>query len=259
MQTTETRLQGAPNFRDIGGYRTANGRKVRTLRVFRSDGLHALTPSDFDALAGIGLRQVCDLRSEKERTKEPTVWPQHFVPKTVVMEVNTDVRAGGDSLYCLRKDPTERGAIELMLNAYRTVPGVLAKYIDTLFSSISNERDSPLVFHCSAGKDRTGMLSAIILLALGVPRETIYEDYLKTERYQDLSKRRASISDYLSSIYGTDPPPEDVLSALAGVREAYLDAALAAMGEHRGSIDDYLRGAGITESRIEQLRASLLE
>lgn len=259
MFETEIRLQGAPNFRDLGGYQVADGRKVRRGRVFRSEGLSTLTSEDFYALSKLGLRLVCDLRSQSERTKKPTVWPESFVPETVLMDVNADLRAGDEALAPLREDPTVHGATELMLDVYRKVPGVLTKYLGTLFSSLAGEDRSPLVFHCSAGKDRTGIVSAITLLALGVPRDIVYEDYLKTRNYQDVPKMHEQIAEYLVPIYAPEEPPYDVLSALVAVREIYLDEAMTAMGENKGSIEEYLRSAGITRTQTELLRASLLE
>lgn len=260
MSESEFRLEGAPNFRDLGGYATADGRKVRYGRMFRSDGLHALTEQDFDDLSRLGLRLVCDLRSEHERRKKPTVWPQRFVPQTVLMEVNADLRANNAGLLqILRQSPSPEGAAEMMASVYRLVPGMLAQYVATLFSALASEQQMPLVFHCSAGKDRTGILSAIILLALGVPRAAVLEDYLKTARYQNRSKLQLHLDEFLGPIFAPAKPPQEVVSILIGVESRYLEDALAAMGESDGRIDDYLHGAGVSREQIEAMRERLLE
>ena len=259
MTEFETRLEGAPNFRDLGGYPTVDGRKVRRGRVFRSDGLHALSERDFDDLSRLGLRLVCDLRSEYERKRKPTVWPQRFVPETVLMEVNADPRANHSGLLeMLQQDSSAQGATAMMSCVYRIVPGMLAQYIPSLFSALISDHQLPLVFHCSAGKDRTGILSAIILLALGVPREVVIEDYLKTARYQSRSKILHRANEFLEPIYAPASPPQEVASIIIGVERHFLEKALVTMGERDGRIDDYLRSAGVTQEQIERMRDRLL-
>ncbi|CAG4883141.1 Protein-tyrosine phosphatase [Georgfuchsia toluolica] len=259
MIESETRLEGAPNFRDLGGYPTVDGRKVRRGRVFRSDGLHALSERDFDDLSRLGLRLVCDLRSEYERKRKPTVWPQRFVPKTLLMEVNADPRVNHAGLLeMLHHDSSPQGAAAMMSSVYRLVPGMLAQYIPSFFSALVSNDQLPLVFHCSAGKDRTGILSAIILLALGVPREVVFEDYLKTVRYQNRLKLLLHVDEFLEPIYAPARPPQEVASILMGVERRFLEEALAVMGERDGRIDDYLLSAGVTQEQIERMRNRLL-
>ena len=258
MFDSEIRLEGVANFRDIGGYRTADGRKVRCRQIFRSGGLNNLTNNDFNTLSSLGLRLVCDLRSEHERSNEPTVWPKGFAPDTLHLNVNADLRAGNDEIIKeLLKDPSGRGAVTVMMNVYQQVPDMLKVYLGTIFSTLSAGNQVPLIFHCSAGKDRTGILSAITLLALGVPRDTVYEDYLKTRRY--LKPLELRISKFLQPIFAPKAPPQEVVMAFVDVRESYLDEAMAALGEKQGCIDDYLRSAGITGEQINLLRNSMLE
>lgn len=260
MNPAEIRLKGAPNFRDLGGYPAADGRKVRCGRVFRSGGLSKLTSDDVDVLSRLGLKLVCDLRSEHERNREPAAWSEKFKPRTLHFNVNADVRAGNaDLLGLLRQDPSERGAMAMMMDVYASVPGMLKDHVGTFFSALLDEKQVPLVLHCTAGKDRAGVLSAITLLTLGVPREAVYEDYMKTALYQDLPKLEAQVTPYLAPAFAPNQPPQEVLSILTGVRRDFLDAALGAMGEDNGRIDDYLRSAGITRPQIEQLRRTLLE
>ncbi len=258
MVDPEIKLEGVPNFRDLGGYRTADGRKIRHRRIFRSGGLNKLTNDDFITLSKLGLRLVCDLRSEHERRNEPTVWPEGLAPDTLHLNVNADLRAGNDEIIKeLLRDPSGRGAVAVMMNVYRQVPDMLKKYLGTLFSSLSAGNQVPLIFHCTAGKDRTGILSAITLLALGVPRDTVYEDYLKTRKY--IKPLEIKISKFLRPMFAPDDPPQEVVMAFVDVRESYLDEAMAVLGEKHGRIDDYLRSAGITGEQIDLLRNSMLE
>ena len=89
----ELRLQGAPNFRDLGGYVNADGKRVKHRLLYRSEGLHQLTAEDHAVLHDLGLKLICDLRSDFEREKKPTVWPEHMLPETLIMDVNADIRA----------------------------------------------------------------------------------------------------------------------------------------------------------------------
>jgi protein-tyrosine phosphatase len=108
----EIRLKGAPNFRDLGGYTSADGRRVRRGKMFRSEGLHQLKTDDYVALHDLGIRLICDLRSDVEREKKPTVWPAHMLPTTLVMDVNADLRANNSDLMDMLRDPHGAGRAE---------------------------------------------------------------------------------------------------------------------------------------------------
>ena len=255
----ELRLKGAPNFRDLGGYLTTDGRRVRRGKLFRSEGLNQLEAEDYAALNDLGIRLICDLRSDFERERKPTVWPSYLLPKTLVMDVNADLRAGKSDLWgMLREDPTERGVLALMMHVYRFVPEALGKHLGNFFNAVTDEEQLPLILHCSAGKDRTGVLSAVLLTALGVPRETVIADYMKTNEYRDAVKLKKKVIELMLPILGT-APPDDVVEIMAGVHADYLNASFDAIDTQYGSIERYLESAGVDKAQAAKFSALMLE
>ncbi len=257
--TAELRLQGAPNFRDLGGYVNADGLRVKRRLLYRSEGLHQLTEEDHAVLHDLGLKLICDLRSDFERAKKPTVWPEHMLPRTLVMDVNADIRAENADLYgMLRKDPTEHGARAMMMYVYRFVPEALTRHLGKFFDAVSVDGNLPLILHCSAGKDRTGVLSAILLMTLGVSRETVVADYMKTQVYRDAVKLKAKVLELMEPIIGTTPSPE-MIEVMAGVEPVYIDTAIEAIEDQFDSLDAYLISAGVRQEQIAAFRSRMLE
>jgi protein-tyrosine phosphatase len=247
-------LEGTDNFRDLGGYRTRDGRTVKWGRVYRSGELSGLTPKDRAYLKHIGLRVVTDLRSEHERELEPSPpLDQHTIDLPIHQkgiepdEIQEMIQTGGiTTLY----------SNDLMLAAYRSFVADYASRWALLLQQLQDPGSVPLMFHCTAGKDRTGFGAAVFLLALGVPEETIYQDYLATNWYRrdftQLVLRFAPVY----SLFRTKP--EAVYPLLAARRE-YLEAAFDLMKERYGSIDAYLEEAlGLTPERRAALQAAFL-
>ncbi len=218
-------LQGASNFRDLGGYPGHGGRPLRWRRLFRSDHLGGLTAADKAQLAALGLAQAFDFRGVAERAAAGYQLPgvsQHSlaIEPTVVQRMH-DLVADGHGL-------TPERAAGLMADLYRALVNDQAHRFAALFEHLL-EAEAPLVFHCTAGKDRTGFAAALILLALGVPRALVQQDYLITNRvFQQPPLAQGLLS------------PE-VLAVLWRVQPAFLDAALQAVDSDHGGIDRYLR------------------
>ena len=224
IPTRSLRLTGASNFRDLGGYAGHAGRMMKWRRLFRSDHLAALTQDDMAELAGHGLGRVCDFRGEAERAPLLCAMPGlsvHFLPiePTVVQGMNDLINAGHRL--------TAQDTVRLMEHTYRAfVHDNAAAYGE--FFRLLLENDSPLVFHCTAGKDRTGFGAALILLSLGVPREVVMQDYLLTNEFYRMPDTAAS-----------SLPPE-VLQVLWRVQKEFLEAALHAVDTDYGGIQPYM-------------------
>ena len=234
-------LTGASNFRDLGGYTGQAGRLVRWRRLFRSDHLAALTQDDMVELASHGLARVCDFRGEAERAPLLCAMPGlsvHFLPiEPTVVQGMQDLLATGHRL-------TAADAVRLMQHTYRAFVHDNAAAYAELFRLLL-ESDAPLVFHCTAGKDRTGFAAALILLALGVPRPVVMQDYLLTNGLY----RRPDVS-------GSQLDPE-VLRVLWRVQEEFLDAALHAVDKDYGGVQPYLQTA-LRVSPADQRRFAAL-
>lgn len=218
-------LAGASNFRDLGGYAGEDGRVVRWRRLFRSDHLAALTAQDTLALAGLGVTRTLDFRGDAERAAQAYALPNvryHAlsIEPTVVQRAKEMALAG--------EEMTAPVAVRLMQDTYRAFVANNARQYAELFEHLL-ENDAPLVFHCTAGKDRTGFAAALILMALGVPRSVVMEDYLLTN---GLYQRPTSLV--------TGSAPEEVLNVIWRVQEDFLDAALDAVDADYGGLDRYL-------------------
>ncbi len=239
------RLQGASNFRDLGGYAGHQGRPLRWRRLFRSDHLGALTDDDRALLAGLGLVSAFDFRGVDERAATPSrLLPgvsQHSlaIEPTVVQSMQAMVAAG--------RQLDAEAVTGLMLDLYRGMVTDQSHRFAELFDHLLRA-EAPVVFHCTAGKDRTGVAAALILLALGVPRGVVLRDYLLSNA---LYKRPA--------MPHTDTPA-DALAVLWQVKAAFLDAALDAIDAGHGRIDDYLsRRLGLGPAAMAALRSRYLE
>lgn len=246
MQTPSRSLQlsGASNFRDLGGYTGRDGRTLRWRRLFRSDHLAALTQDDIVELSRHGLARVCDFRGEAERAPLLCAMPGlsvHFLPiePTVVQGMN-DLLAAGHQL-------TAHDTVRLMEHTYRAfVHDNATAYAE--FFRLLLEGDVPLVFHCTAGKDRTGFAAALILLSLGVSRQVVMQDYLLTN---DFFRMPHSPNSRL---------PQEVLQVLWRVQEGFLDAALHAVDTGYGGVKQYMEQAlGIGPKEQDRLAALYLQ
>lgn len=237
------RLSGASNFRDLGGYDSADGRVVRWRTLFRSDHLAHLTAHDAEVFRALGVQRVFDFRGEGERAAaayELSGVIQHPLPiePTVVQGIRSMLEAG--------EPLTAERTAELMRQTYRNFVHGGAPRFAELFAHLLRS-DQPLVFHCTAGKDRTGFAAALILRSLGVPQEAVMRDYLLTN---DL---------YRMPVAHDDRVPREVLEVLWRVRRDFLDTALAAIEQDFGGVDRYLeRRLGLGTREREQLKRTYL-
>lgn len=252
-------LQGARNFRDIGGATTRDGRRVRTGQVYRSEHLAHLTDEDQATWRKMHVKVVFDLRSRRERLRLPSRLPGDPKPEILEMSINQDVNAAHETFRAhLRRDPSPAGAVRTMTEIYRGHPQAFEGKLKVFFDRLIEGR-LPAVVHCHAGKDRTGFASAMLLLALDVPLEAVFDDYLATMRYLDPVRSAEALKPVLAEMLDTPLAPE-ALKEIMSVRHDYLQTALDAIVEHYGSPDAYLeKAAGLTPERRRALQAQLLE
>jgi protein-tyrosine phosphatase len=239
-----TPLQGASNFRDVGGYPTAGGQRVKRGQVFRSDHLAGLTDADVARLQAMGVRHSLDFRGTAECTTTPyAIAGIERVPLTIEPTVIARMQA----LVAQGIVPTTEETVALMCETYRDF---VNRNADTYgrFMKHLLEQPTPQVFHCTAGKDRTGFAAALLLSALGVDRATIEHDYLLTNQ---LYKRDARLE-------GQGHP--HVMKVLWQVQPEFLQAAFDAVDSQHGGMQDYLQGAiGLSPQELAELRRLLLE
>ncbi|MGW1196526.1 tyrosine-protein phosphatase [Streptomyces sp. NPDC002536] len=235
-------LASAPNFRDAGGYRTAGGQWVRMGVLYRTGELSKLTDADVTKLRRLGIRTDYDLRAPGERAKAPDRIPQDT--RYVVADV-----AGED----VGLPATPEQAAELMTEAnraYVSKDSARTAY-GALFRDAANPAAQALVYHCSAGKDRTGWASAALLTALGVDRGTVMRDYLATNEYR-AEEVKAALSQ-------ATPHDAAILKPVLEARSEYLNASFDEVEKRYGTFGNYLhQGLGMTDQELAGLRSALL-
>ncbi len=256
------KITSVPNLRDLGGYSTADDRIVASGLVYRADQLSGVTPEDMGKLAELNLTNAYDLRTAAEREKRPDELPSGV--NYVWLDVLADSpQAGPAQLELLMQDPQAANAElgggkieEGFRQSYRefvSLPSAQREFRN-LFLALGDEDKLPAVFHCTTGKDRTGWAAAALLTLLGVPQETVMQDYLRSNDYI-LPAYQAAIDGFVAA--GGDA---EIPQAILGVKQEYLDAALDEMQRRYGSIENYFaEGLGIDEARQEALRKIYLK
>jgi protein-tyrosine phosphatase len=251
-------LEGATNFRDLGGYRASDGRYVRWGLLYRSNYLANLTAKDSEYLHHLGIRLVCDFRAEGERTRAPDHWvgtaPEYF---SVPVGPNRDGTITPEELK--RRVAAISGQTKDSMRGYDYAVSDAAQYGKILRRIAAG--DLPAVEHCTSGKDRTGVFSAILLTALGVPRDVVMQDYLLTNQYllgpDSIENTRAD----LRRIFGlAEPLDTATVKTIMTAKPETLEATFDNITKTYGSFDNYLReGLKISESERAALRQHLLE
>jgi len=251
------RFDALDNFRDYGDYATSAGRHISPGRLFRS-GHHArANASDLDRLAALGIATVVDLRRPSERRKQPSKRPPGF--EGVVVESAYDDGGEAPHLTFLRNaDLTPDSGRRFMTDTYRRLPfepshlELFSRYFRVL-----GETDEPVLIHCAAGKDRTGVLAALTHHLLGAHHDDLLADYLLTNTAVDLEGRAPAIARQLEAQTGRSAS-HDAVVAFLGVEPVYLDTALAEIAALHGSTDGYLEQAlGVDAALRDRIGARL--
>jgi protein-tyrosine phosphatase len=248
-------LEGGRNFRDLGGYQTADGRSVKWNTLFRSGSMHGLTAADFAYLESRSIRTVCDFRDTRERAAEPVHWLGATPPKVFSDDYNLDMAS-----FLPPGAPAGWTALQVEALMTASYPHMLEQFngqYRRMFGELLAHR-VPLAFNCSAGKDRTGIAAALLLTALGVPRETVIADYLLTNQYLDPAKLVSGSSRGPANPMAQLPP--EIMKPLLAADRRYIEAAFHVIDTHPGGAKGYLHDAlGLSTDDLTRLRALYLE
>lgn len=249
-------LEGAVNLRDFGGYATADGRVVRRRRLYRSGHLADLSDAARDRFAALEVGLICDLRRPEEQSEQPTPFPPE-TPRR--LEIPIDPGSAVAMRERLGNGHVElRDRIDFMVAINRELAREHADDYARLFAGLLELEDQAFLVHCSAGKDRTGFACALILHALGVPRQTVLEDYLLTNEAMDYEGY--VLPRLVPRLEPHARPDRESIMALAGVRPEYLEAAYHAIESDFDDVERYIEDAvGLSPQRRERLRARLLD
>lgn len=247
-------LEGGVNLRDIGGYPTRDGRRVRWRQVYRSGTLADLTDADLERLAALNLRLICDLRAAAEIERQPDRLPPN--PDLVYVHLPTNAPTPiRDWLHTLlfRRDALD----EVVADSYLRLATTRAGALGAVLTRLAAPGSLPALIHCTAGKDRTGIVIALLLHLLGVSEDLILADYALSNAHYHRILHAARYDLKRTASLGIT---ENEMRPAMTVNADYLRRLFAHLRAEHGSVDHYLRSAvGLTEETIERLRAHLLE
>ncbi len=252
-------IPGTKNFRDMGGYKTADGKTVKWNMVYRSDSLAHLDSAGMSAFADLGIRAITDLRSEPERIQEPDRIPANYPgSKYQVLPINdrpVDIRALGKRIVMGKITDAE---ISDLLDHRRFITNSSHRsYWGQWLAELANDDATPHLFHCTSGKDRTGFGGAIFLLAIGVPKETVQQDFLLSNKVLE-DYNTARIAEIDKKIPGNID--EALFRKILGVSQETIEATFAEMESRYGSIDGFFRdGLEIDDETRQKLKDKFLE
>lgn len=269
-------LQGGRNFRDMGGYETVDGRRVAWGKIYRSGTMANFTDADYDYLRSLDIAVMCDLRSPQEREFEPTQWQridpalQYLAWEQPLMETRkADADDGGPSLAdMMRKGPVTDPELtrEAFKHNYRHGAYEFKQQYTAVFDQLAQGK-APLAFNCSAGKDRTGRIAALLLSALGVPREVVVADYAMSDDVVDFEKAFAAPASNSNTQKRESPframmeqwSPE-ARAVLLSSEPEFIEAMFEQIEKDYGSVENFLeRELGVDDAKLAQLKARYLE
>jgi len=254
-------LKGTPNFRDLGGYETTDGHTVKWGLLYRSGVLSNLTPDDFTYLSQLGVRVVCDFRTAQENAVAPEIW----IPEAHVDHISLPIGDGSnkDSISTMNKllatNPTPDQVKAWMTKTYGGFAFTNAPEYAKVFAQLEEDH-LPLLYHCTAGKDRTGVFSALLLLTLGVPEKTVLEDYALTNKYLLDAMTPEVTKKMLASNPGIARLSPEVQKVMMAADPDYLRSTLRQIDAKYGTFDNYRRTElHVTDQDVEKLRDRLLD
>ena len=259
-------LEGAINFRDLGGYRTRDGKYTRWGLLYRSDSLVNLTEKDYEYLNHLGIKTVCDLRTDFERKRSATKW-QGRTPEFLIAPVGDDNMISASIASLKRAFDNGENPAQYRRALQDGDPG----YADMLFAyhdqfarvlhRIANTNE-PALTHCSGGADRTGIYSALLLQTLGVPRDVIVADYLLTRANSLDEKTSAASARNMQALLGLDRPPDPALmrTLASGMNSGRLETMFRMIDTRYGSFDAFLKSSlQLSQADVDRLRQRLFE
>jgi protein-tyrosine phosphatase len=250
-------FSGAKNFRDLGGYRSMDGKTVRWRVLYRSDSLHKLTDADQKRLLALALDRIIDFRAAHEKEQEPDRLPTSMNNLRVEIPIlDSSTKVWHDSREEFEKNLKNIDPAIYMIETNAELASRFTPEIRQFIQELLSSNGRSVLFHCAAGKDRTGFAAAILLRTLGVPQDVVMEDYLLTNKYL-LSAYRWNL------VLAQLVKGKRFMSAVKAFMEAspkYLGAAFDAIDREHGSFENYIQhGLGLSKQDIDHLKNLYLE
>ncbi|MBD2859899.1 tyrosine-protein phosphatase [Spongiibacter sp. KMU-158] len=246
------------NFRELGGLQSADGRRLRWGMIYRSDKISGLSEMDKRYLDRLQLSRIVDFRSDEERHDAPHSLPDNSVIHIEALPISVEAAEIDKMVASLKcEDTTVEDMSRYLINANREMVEQFTPVYRQWMQDLLNPDHYPQVFHCTAGKDRTGLAAALLLTALDVPKATIMDDYMATNHYTAARINAVANAIHSSSMFQVN---EDVIKVLFSVQAQFIEAAFDSMKQLYGSIDAYLEmGLSFGSQQRQQLQSLLLE
>lgn len=248
----------AHNFRDMGGYETTQQQHVKWGLLYRADKLSSLSEEDIRYLQRLNIRRVVDFRSAEERETSPHSSELAAISRIEHMSVPVEAAEIERIITSLQQQDVSADTMsQFLVRANREMVEKHTPIYRRWMQSLLDSENYPTVFHCTAGKDRTGFAAALMLSALDVPFEQIMEDYLATNMY---TAQRVDDTLVLLADFPEYQVPEEIVRTLFQVKPDYLNEAFMTIDQHYGNLQNYFEtGLGIGEAQLQILRQQLLD
>lgn len=243
------------NFRDIGGLPTADGGVLRPGLIYRSEGPASFASVHHEELAALGIRLVCDLRAGSERDKNPNDWAG--TARLMNLDITADIRVQtNEGWMALQHDPTPEAARRALIANYGAMPAAIRPFLKDLVEAVVSG-ETPVLVHCTAGKDRTGVLMALLLTVVGVGADVVVADYRRSDVFAQNLRLRGGIPEQFEQTFGFRPS-EALIDAMIGVDEDFLRAALDTVEQQCGSVEGFFAAAGVDAALLGRFRDTLV-
>jgi len=246
-------MDGAHNTRELGGYKTTDGKSVKWGMLYRSDKLSDISDTDQAYLQDLGIKKIIDFRSKEEKEEDPDIIPKGIDYIEMPISVDGAMRS---KIEAVLKGETNKDVKSFLIDANKEFVSNYTDVYEDFLRNLIND-DGPTLFHCTAGKDRAGFAAAITLIALGVSKEDVINDYMKTNQFTKERIEEIIGQIELMTLYQTDA---EILRPLLGVEREYIETAFQTAEEKYGSLENFIRdGLNISDEEIQKLRNKFIE
>ncbi|MEH7552491.1 tyrosine-protein phosphatase [Bacillus altitudinis] len=225
------------NFREVGGLQTTDQMVIKQGMIYRSADLSRLTKQDILTFSTLGIQTVCDLRTSSERKSHPPKIMEHDKIVHIPMQPDSMMPSKWTMFRMLIAEGKSLSFTPIMKDVYQSMLYERKKEIQQLFTLLSDEKNYPLMLHCTSGKDRTGFLSALIQLAAGVPVHTVLSEYMRSNEGVKMLVKRQERFVRMMSLYRVS---KEQIQPLLGVQQDYLEDVLNEMMDTYGNAERYL-------------------
>ncbi|MBW3702166.1 protein-tyrosine-phosphatase [Bacillus aerophilus] len=244
------------NFREVGGLQTTDQMVIKQGMIYRSADLSRLTKQDILTFSTLGIQTVCDLRTSSERKSHPPKIMEHDKIVHIPMQPDSMMPSKWTMFRMLIAEGKSLSFTPIMKDVYQSMLYERKKEIQQLFTLLSDEKNYPLMLHCTSGKDRTGFLSALIQLAAGVPVHTVLSEYMRSNEGVKILVKRQERFVRMMSLYRVS---KEQIQPLLGVQQDYLEDVLNEMMDTYGNAERYLLEAcDVPKAQLLKMKNILL-